>query len=314
MNLPTNKPIVITSGQEWLDIDAFACIGAMSQLLTLKGIENIPYIPGVLIESITPSLKENYFDYKSELEGDQDDYNYVILDVSDPDHFAKFVKLENVVAVIDHHYGSESYWQTRKDAYVRIDLIGACATQVWEEFKKAGLESQISQSNARLLQLAIASNTLNFNAEVTHERDYDAFEELSNYSKWENKSWLEDYFKECSSSLIADIQMSIKNDTKVFNLKNMSIVIGQLELWDAKEVVVNYEKDILKTIQSYGVQLYFMTIPSIKHGFNYIIADNEQSRKLVSELLGVKFEGNIAKTNKLILRKEIKKLLSQQYN
>jgi len=59
-----------------------------------------------------------------------------------------------------------------------IEPVGACATLIWERFKKAGLQHSISNLSANLLYTAIFANTLSFKSHVATDRDKIASKEL----------------------------------------------------------------------------------------------------------------------------------------
>src|SRR5690606_30261570 len=121
---------------------------------------------------------------------------YVIVDVSEPSHIADFVEPEKVVSVFDHHYGFTDYWIEKiREENTHIEMIGACATLIWEEFKKSDFEKEISETSASLLAIAIISNTFNLSVSLTSERDIKAYEELLPLTNL-TRDWKEQYFRE----------------------------------------------------------------------------------------------------------------------
>ena len=169
--------LVVTSGQRFTDIDALACVAAYMEIPVERPIA---VIPGPLNLSVTNRIKEWKFDYLTYL--DSDDYDYVVVDVSETEQFAHYVKIDRVVEIYDHHFGFEKYWQEKLGDKAKIEAVGACATLIWEEFKKRNPEKKISSLSANLLYTAINSNTLNFRSSVTTERDKKAFEEIKPFT------------------------------------------------------------------------------------------------------------------------------------
>ncbi len=53
----------------------------------------------------------------------------------------------------------------------------------------------------------------------------------------------------------------------------------------------------------------FLTCPSISEGFNYSVAIDDSVKTVLTTVLDAEFDGNIGKTKKLWLRKEIMPLL-----
>jgi len=173
------KTTVITAGETFTDIDVFACVCAYAELLNLEGKKTEIVLPGVLNSSITPTLQSWKIPYVTA--PTETDYDVVIVDVSELAYVAKFVKPEQVVEVYDHRFGFQDFWKEKIGDNAHIEYVGACATLIWEEYKKRGYAEKISKVSANLLTIAILSNTLNFGASVTDQRDVVAFEDLKKY-------------------------------------------------------------------------------------------------------------------------------------
>lgn len=301
---------VVTSGQKFTDIDALACAVAYAEFLNRQGKESEVVLPGIFNASITQTVRDWDLSYRTT--PSQLDALFVIVDVSDPEQIATCAKNKNIVEVFDHHSGFENFWQKRLGEKSHIEFIGACATLIWEEYRKRGMGISLLSSN--LLSVAIVSNTLNFGAQITHQRDHDAFRELQKHHPI-SQEWIARYFSDQEKDINTDIAHAISNDTKVITDLNLtdSLVIGQLELWDGKDFL-NKNTDLIKeTLLKHDSPYWFMTIPSLKETKNYIYTENPSVQVMLSEALGVVFQENIGVTDKLWLRKEIlKKLYTQQ--
>ena len=166
--------IVITAGQKYSDIDILACAVAYKNLCDLQGRPAKVVLPGPINSSVTEEIKTWDFTIENELIGEPDSHEYVLVDVSQPNYFAKFVIQEKIVEIYDHHCEFEDYWKEKLHNKAVIDPIGACATLIWEEFVKANLADKISPVSANLLSTAILSNTLNLQAQITSPRDKQA--------------------------------------------------------------------------------------------------------------------------------------------
>ena len=225
------KHTIVTTGEAFADIDAVACVIAYAELLRLEGRTAEALFPGALNNSVTPSVRSWGLDY--ETVPSTSEAEFVVMDVSEPEHIAKAATAGTIVEVYDHHPGFETYWQEKIGEHSHIELIGACATLSWEEFEKRGRTNEISTLSARLLAIAILSNTLNFGAVITHERDRRAFEIL-----WKRgglaSTWIAEYFVEQETTIMGNVTQVIIDDTKIFTLSNVAFpfTIGQLELWD----------------------------------------------------------------------------------
>ena len=301
--------IIVTTGYPFTDIDSLACAIAYSELLSKSNVDSKVVLVGLMNSSITKTIKKWDVNYDKDLKINSE-YGYVLVDISEPDYFPSFANLRNVIEVWDHRFGYRDFWKNKKVRIV-IEEVGSCATLIWEEFKRLKLENKISKVSANLLYTAIFSNTLNFNASVTTERDIKAFEELKKYIELP-ENWIKIYYKESEEQVLANPDLSIKNDTKVIDVKkrNIKITISQIELWNSFEFVDKNKEIIKNVLSSFGNEEWFITAPSISEGKNYIYTENSKIKDLLLNLIEAKFEGDIGVTSKLWLRKEIlKKML-----
>jgi hypothetical protein len=306
--MSTTKPLIITAGEKYNDIDILACAVSYKKLLELKGISSQIVFPGPLNESVTKTIREWKFTFETALAGGSKGYDYIIVDVSEPQHFAKFVVPDNVIEVYDHHHGFEDYWKEKLGDKARIESVGACATLIWEEFKKAGLENNIDAVSANLLYTAILSNTLNMQAQVTSSRDSRAIEELVRYTSLP-KDWRQIYFDEVSLGIMSDPLEFMASATKILDSRDEKYVITQLELWDSQKFINDNHDLILEFLSDRKVANTFLTSPSISQGFNYLVATNPSLKDKLKSTLGASWDGDVGKTKKLWLRKEIMPLL-----
>lgn len=302
--------LIITSAEGFTDIDGLACALAYQELSNKEGWKSLVVLPGRLNQSVTKTVKCWGFNFNTEIDNNQ--VNTVIMDVSEPSHIAKFVDQKRITEIYDHHFGFEDYWKDKLGDKAKIEHVGACATLIWEEFKSRGLDNQISELSANLLYTAIISNTLNFQASVTHQRDIQAFEELKQHINL-STDWIEQYFTELESGIYKDIKQAIIDDTKIQEFPNLGItfVIGQIELWNSQKFVKDNLQLIKSALEGFDNPHWFLTSPSISEGKNYLYADNPQVKKLLTKILNAKFDGDIGMTSKLWLRKEILRKLQE---
>jgi inorganic pyrophosphatase/exopolyphosphatase len=303
------KKVIITAGQLWNDIDAYACAIAYKELCDLKNIPAEVVLSGPLNESITKSVHDIKTEYKTELIGDPKDYDYVLVDISDPNHFASFVVPEQIYEIYDHRWGFEKYWQDRLGEKAKIDQVGSCTTLIWEEFKRSKLSEQISPASATLLYTGTISNTLNLNAQITDKRDRQALKELEPYAKL-SENWVVNYYKELSESVLKYPEQAMRNDTKIITAEDEKYAIIQTELWENETFIQKNISLIKQILQTLPTPHAFLTSPNISQGFNYIITQDEYTKSKLSEKIKAKFDGDVGKTDKLWLRKEIMRELN----
>ena len=101
---------IVTAGQGFTDIDAYASAIAYAQLKRLEGVVAEVVLPGPLNVSVPPQLRPEQLDYEVEYVP-RDGDTFVVLDVSEPDHIATFVRPEGIEINIDHHFVYEDYWR-----------------------------------------------------------------------------------------------------------------------------------------------------------------------------------------------------------
>lgn len=293
--------IAVTAGQAWVDIDAFACIVAYVELLTLEDKQAEAVIPGILNSSIPAELRKlgSFIASPTNIIA-----AVVLVDISDPTHVSSFVRPELVREVYDHHLGFDNYWRERIEQNVHIEFIGACATLIWEEFVKRNFEIQITKNSATLLAAAIVSNTLNFNASMTSERDRQAFQELSKQADLSN-DFVANYFHSCEATLFGDISSALKNDTMIVDFPNFGVplVIGQCELWESRKFIRKNQETIQSALDM--APHWILTAPSISEGINHLYATNDQIKTWFTQAIGVTWDGDFGITDRLYLRKEI---------
>jgi len=299
---------IVTTGNLYIDIDGMACALAYKELQAKKGIDSEVVFLSEPNSTVPKTVKSWGLNYKSSVPKNNDNLNFVIVDCANPKLMPSFVNLSKVVKVYDHHiFGEEKLWENYK-ADVIIEPVGSCATLIWEEFKSSNLNGKISNVSANLLYTAIFSNTLNFNASVTTERDVLAAKELLRYTKLPG-NWIRKYYEESEQQTFCDPKLAVENDTKVvdFPEKNIKITIGQIEMWNSKDFILNNQNTIKDALVSFGIDKWFLTAPSISESKNYIYTENNELKSLLAKTINADFDGNLGTTPKLWLRKEILK-------
>jgi hypothetical protein len=294
----------ITAGSNYLDIDAYACCVALAELLTLQGIRAVAYssaLPNYSVcwflsikGQIWSSLPENIH---------AEEIQYIVVDVSDPDYIMREVPLEQVIEVYDHHVGFESYWQERIGAGTHIEFIGAAATLIYREWKKAGLQSQMSPATARLLMAAILDNTLDLTSSNTTEEDREAYAALRGQAG-EDDTFRAVYFSEVQKNVEADLQNALKNDMKrVGDHPVLPAYMAQLCVWDADGMLEKLPR--IRQWLNGMAGGWMLNLIDIKHRCGYFVCDDKAHQKNIENVFDVLFDAGVAKTPLAYLRKEI---------
>ncbi len=301
--------IIITAGQKYNDIDALACAIAYQELLALQGTPAQAVLSGPLNNSVTALARQDKLNFTAEYSPNLDD-TFVLVDISNPEFVSNFVNVDKVVGVFDHHYGHEEFWKEKIGANSKIEMIGAAATLIFEEFKNSGLLSKISKESANLLSFAIVSNTLNFTIDITDQRDKNALEDLSKYTNLP-EDWIAQYFTEQSVETFSNPKEVLQNDTKTEQIPGLDkpLIIGQLELWDGSKFLEQHKTALRSTMEEFDNPNWLITIPSISENHNYIYCENEKLQSILNEVFGITFTDNIGTTSTIMLRKQILKAL-----
>lgn len=296
------RTILITAGSSYLDIDAYACIVAMTEFLQLKNKPAIAYSNAPYNYSVCQSLiaEAQIAKFLSQ-EINSNAADYIIVDVSDPDFLKDSVPLDRVTAIYDHHTGFEAYWHSYIGDNAHIEFIGAAATLIYHEWKKVGLQDKMSTSTMKLLIAAILDNTLNLTSSNTTPEDIETFNELCRLAGV-GEEWCAFYFTEVQANVEADLQNALLNDTKT--VRNNNILpprVAQIAVW--------YTHSILERLpeirQWFASESWMINIIDIQHRCSYFVCDDEVYQQKIGQVFDIQFTSGVAKTPVAYLRKEI---------
>lgn len=304
MNLRNNISVFVTAGSAYLDIDAYACMVAMAELLNLQGINAIAYSGAPANYSVCESLMEQGqvtntlpTDFHAETA------SYMIVDVSDPAFLKNSVPLDRVVEVYDHHVGFEDYWTSRIGTGAHIEFIGAAATLIYREWKKSGLSTQMKRSTAKLLIAAILDNTLNLTSSNTTHEDMATFRALCAHAGVGDE-FRAAYFSEVQKSVETDLKNALFGDIKT--VRNNPVLpprVAQLCVWNAKSVL-----DRLSEIRGWFAPLgepWMINLIDLSENCCYFVCEDASCQEKLAHVFNVRFDSDIAKTEKPYLRKQI---------
>lgn len=300
---------IVTSGTGHVDIDALACGEAYGDCLNKSGDEAMTIFTPRLNASVPPMLRSlpMQWQYADECIVPSQLRGFAVMDVSNPQFFDPITTPDEILCVLDHHYGFADYWKARPAVASRVEAVGACATLVWEMAKERDSATRLNLSSYQLLLTAIVAHTLNFSSCVTTPRDIAAYNEILPFANVTD-SWMVQYFREVSEHIIADPKAALLADQKHVGVGAAVYWLGQLELWDASVLLSQPYRDSICTIFD-NESLGFANIISISEGINYMLADSPNTCELLASLIdGSVIDGRILKTNRMWLRKELEKL------
>lgn len=293
---------VVTSGSAYLDIDAYACAIAYAELLNLQGVA------ARAVSSAAPnaSVSKSVLDWPATLDnyvpeaGDE----FVLVDVSDYEHFDPLVVLDRIVEVIDHHPGFEKFWTQKLGHAADIRRIGAAATQVFERWEMSGLLANISEQSAALLVTAILDNTMNFTGQQVTEADARAYGALRRYAKLP-VDWPEQYFQECQAMIESDLAAALAADMKRMKPETgLPHVFAQMTVWDAQALIHQHRQTISEWLAVQGDD-WLLNVISISERRSYFLVEPLISQKKLGDLLRVDCQGGLVVHERSLLRKEL---------
>lgn len=295
---------IITAGAIYLDIDAYACSIALAELLQLQGQQAIAYSTASYNYSICPSLlKSDQILQQLPAEYQTSETKYIIVDVSDPNYIKNSVPLDQVIQVYDHHTGFEEYWHNRIGDNAHIEFIGAVATLIYREWKKADLQRLMSADTAKLLAAAILDNTLNLTSANTTVEDISTYAELCVLGKMD-ESWRGDYFSKVQQNIEADLQNALLNDLKTIpNNPILPEYMAQLTVWDSTRIL-----DKLPQIRQWmneRCDQWMLNLIDLHQHISYFICDSVVHQQKMTNAWGLQFQDGISRLPSARLRKEI---------
>lgn len=301
------KPILVTCYVN-PDLDGVAGAIAYAEFLQKIGKDAVAGIFGEPHEEAKYILDRFHIKYPEVLP-DSDAFEEVILvDSSDLNGLEGKVPAEKVIEIIDHRKINDA--NMFPNAKIQIELVGAAVTLVVEKFMKNGVD--ISQESAILLCGGILSNTLNFKAGVTTDRDREAYRWLNQVVKLSENFWKELFL--AKSDLSGNkLQERIKGDFAFLEIGGKKIGIAQIEIIGAKQLIDEREAEILKTLamikEEKGLDFIFQSTLELEEEKNFFVTDHDETKQLLEKILHVKFVGDVATREGLIMRKQVVPLL-----
>ncbi len=290
------------------DMDGISLMYAYTELLNKKGEQANYYFEGTIKKEVEIVL--NKFNIKlNNINKIENDDKIVLVDTNYLTELSKYVKKENIVEIIDHH-NRDSWLDDNTDIKIQIELIGAAATLVAERFKNENIG--ISRESAILLYYGIISNTMNLKIKLTSKKDI------------EMADWLKQQVPEITDKITTEIFVekseignSLREEMEVeFKDQFMSISwsMGQLEVANVEDFLNKYENDIRKILNTVSEEndVDYISVNCI-NGYSIVVARDEKTAKVISDAVGFEFKDLKAKTNELVSRKEIVKVIRGIY-
>ena len=293
------------------DMDGIALMYAYTEFLRKRGEQADYYFEGTMKKEAEIVL--NKFNIKlNNVTRIEDKDKIVLVDTNYLTEIPKTIKKENIVEIIDHH-NRDSWFENRNDINVQIELIGAAATLVAERFKNENIE--ISRESAILLYYGIISNTMNLKIKLTNQKDIEMAKWLKQQAQEITDEITTGIFVEKSQigdTLREEMEVEFKDQ-----FMTISWSMGQLEVANVEEFLEKYEDNIRKirdvVSKENDVEFISVNCMDIINGYSVIVVRDEKTAKLISDAVGFEFNNLKAKTNELVSRKEIVKVIREIY-
>ena len=219
------------------------------------------------------------------------------------------IKPENVVEVIDHRKINEAHKFPNSKA--QIEFVGSAATLIAEKFHQQ--KTKISKESAALLFSAIISNTINFQASITTNRD----RKIAGWLKTKisiPKNYIREMFIH-KSQFTKPLKETFMDDFATFSFNGHELGIAQLEITNVDGFInANLEKikDVLIELKRQkSLEFIFLNCIDLEKAFNKIVIIDRQTQKLLSKSLKVEFNRGVAKKHRILMRKEIAPLIKE---
>lgn len=296
--------MTITTSYTNPDLDGVACAVAMAELLRVQGTDVRAALFGA------PSLEAKWFLETYGISTPPDGQTLLVpgavvllVDASDP--IDLLFPMDRVVEIIDHRqtHRADAFLNAQR---IQIELVGSCATLVAERFRAAGIVP--TRDAARLLAGAIASNTVNFRAPVTTDRDRTAFAWLTPIAALP-VSFIEAMFV-AKSDLSGDrLREALAGDYTVKEFGGHRIVIFQLEATGVLDVFRARRVEIEETMRRICAdeQCAFMCCNGIdlSAATSHVLVIDSESQNLLERALDVTFHNGITSFDFIFGRKHM---------
>lgn len=304
------KNTVLITGYSNPDLDAIACAIAYAEFL--QNTEEVAIAAFFGIHHREAQFVFNTFAIPQPEDAEkvlQNNPDIILVDASDLRGISNKINPSKVIEIIDHRKINQA--ENFPNAKTQIDLVGAAATLIAEKFFNKKVE--ISSTSAALLYSAIISNTANFQANVTTDRD----KKMANWllTKFSiPQGYIHNMFtyKSTFTEPLLDV---INHDFATLEFNDLKIGIGQLEIINVKDFIISQEEIIEASLQKIKeertLDIIFLSIIDLEKVNNTFIAIDDLAKNLLSKSLNVLFSNNIAIKDGIIMRKTIAPLLKE---
>lgn len=224
----------------------------------------------------------------------------VLVDTHHVDQLPQGFPYGNVIEIIDHHPAGDE--RLFPNASIQNEEVGAAATLITERLKNT--IGHVDGPASDLLAAAIASNTLNFAAPSTTNRDIEAYTWLSKQSRIDDE-FIHEMFSVRSRLSDLSTYEILAMDYKEFIFDNVRFGISQVETTNLTDLLDR--SDLVETIHRFWsdhrINHYLVNGVDILAGTSTLLTVNAATKRILQHTLGATFEGISAHFPRILLRK-----------
>lgn len=303
-------PLLVTSYQN-PDLDGTASVIAYTEFLRHQGKDATPTLFGSLHPEALHLLERLQVSPPPNLDPREAEH-IILLDTSLASDQDPRLPLDRVQEIIDHRAYPEL--AAFPNAKAQIELVGAAATLVSEHLHQSNFIP--TPESAALLYGAIASNTINWRASVTTERDHAMAKWLKSIAPIPH-DLVERMFESKSDMTGNKLFLSLEGDFSSRNVAGLDIGIGQLEILHAQTLIRTRRDDILMSLtrlkQRYSTDRAFASAIDLLQNETTFLVPEPDMRAALTGAFNIKFIEDIGVYPDLLLRKQVGPTLKEWY-
>jgi len=304
---------ILVTGYIDPDLDSLACTFAYTYFLNKTGERALSSISGIHHEEAEHVLKEYNVGLEVKTYNPEDFEKIILVDASDQEAIDNRIDPNKVIEIIDHRRVNMA--DCFPNAKVQIEKVGAAATLIAEKFVDKNVD--FTKEFATLIYGAIISNTLNFKANVTTDRDRKIAkilkDEFGFSDDFAHKMFL------AKSDFSGDKAVkAVRGDFANFGGFDFGVKvgIGQIEMIGGEKLAMEKKDEIVQELNSItkekGLDIAFLSIVDLEANQNVFVVPTQEAADLLERIFKIKTENHIAIRPGLIMRKEIVPLIKEQ--
>ncbi|MDP3725257.1 MAG: DHH family phosphoesterase, partial [Nanoarchaeota archaeon] len=235
--------MILITGYENPDLDVTACAYGYAELLRHQGKKAEAGLFGTPQREAEFALNHFHVSIPNGEDIIAKADAIVLVDTSHLNDVPESIPIEKVIEIIDHRLINDA--EKFPNAKCQIEAVGSCATLIAERFQEENATP--SEIAAGMLYSAIISNTVNFMAGTTTERDRKMATWLLEHVRL-SKAYIHDMFK-YKSNFTKPIKEILLDDSTTREVGGKTTNILQLEIVDVEEVVKEREEELKRIVR-----------------------------------------------------------------